>query len=162
VGVHRTLQGVTEDHAGFRWNTIVAKLMELTNLLMRYRGTEAATTASWEEATRLLLLMLAPVAPHIAEELWSRRLEAADEEWSSIHTEAWPAFDESVVAAELIELPVQINGKLRDKVSVAPGLPEDEIEALVMARPKVIANLEGKQVIKVIHVGGRLVNIVVR
>ena len=61
-----------------------------------------------------------------------------------------------------VELPVQVNGKLRDKVSVAPGLPQDEIEAIVMAQPKVQANLDGKQVVKVIHVGGRLVNIVVR
>jgi leucyl-tRNA synthetase len=162
VGAHRALQGVTDDHEGFRWNTIVAKLMELTNLLMHYRGTEAAGTPGWDEATRLLVLMLAPVAPHISEELWSRRLAAAGEAWSSIHTETWPEFDESVVAAEMVELPVQINGKLRDKVSVAPGLPQDEVEAIVMAQPKVIANLEGKQVVKVIHVGGRLVNIVVR
>ncbi len=74
VAAHRALQGVTEDHAGFRWNTMVAKLMELTNTLMRYRGTAVAGTAGWDEASRLLLLMLAPIAPHIAEELWSRRL----------------------------------------------------------------------------------------
>ena len=162
VAAQRTLQGVTEDHEGFRWNTIVAKLMELTNLLMRYRGTPAAGTDSWHEAVGLLQLMLAPVAPHIAEELWSRRLAAAGEAWSSVHVQPWPAFDAAVVAAEVLELPVQVNGKLRDKVSVAPGLGQDEIEAIVMAQPKVIANLEGKQVIKVIHVGGRLVNIVVR
>ncbi len=162
VAAHRTLQGVTEDHEGFRWNTIVAKLMELTNLLMRYRGTEAATSAAWEEATRLLLLMLAPVAPHIAEEIWSRRLEAAGVAWSSIHAETWPAFDQAVVAAETIELPVQVNGKLRDKVIVAPDLSQADLEAIVMAQPKVQANLAGRQVVKVIHVGGRLVNIVVR
>ena len=62
----------------------------------------------------------------------------------------------------MIELPVQVNGKLRDKVSVAPGLSPAQIEAVVMAQPKVIANLEGREVVKVIHVGGRLVNIVVR
>jgi leucyl-tRNA synthetase len=162
VAAHRTLQGVTADHEGFRWNTIVAKLMELTNTLMKYRGTEAATTAGWDEAVELLLLMLAPEAPHIAEELWSRRLTARGEEWRSIHAETWPAHDESLVAAELIELPVQVNGKLRDRVQVAPGLPQEELEAIVMAQPKVQANLEGKQVVKVIHVGGRLVNIVVR
>jgi leucyl-tRNA synthetase len=162
VAAHRTLQAVTEDHAGFRWNTMVARLMELTNLLMRYRGTDAAGTDAWEEAVRLLLLMLAPIAPHIAEELWSRRLATAGEAWRSIHAEAWPAFDEDLVAAEEIELPVQVNGKLRDLVRVAPGLPEADIEDLVMARPKVIANIDGKQVVKVIHVGGRLVNIVVR
>ena len=71
---HRTLQDVTDDHADFRWNTIIAKLMELTNGLMRPRGTAVADTDGYDEADRLLLLMLAPLAPHIAEELWSRRL----------------------------------------------------------------------------------------
>jgi leucyl-tRNA synthetase len=162
VAAHRTLQGVTADHAGFRWNTIVAKLMELTNQLMRDRGTAVAGTAGWDEAVRLLLLMLAPVAPHIAEELWSRRLAAAGEPWVSVHAQTWPGYDADLVTAEQIELPVQVNGKLRDKVLVPTGLPEAEIEAIVMAQPKVIANLEGKQVLKVIHVGGRLVNIVAR
>ena len=162
VAAHRTLQAVTEDHEGFRWNTMVARLMELTNLLMRYRGTEAAGSAAWDEAVRLLLLMLAPIAPHIAEEFWSRRLAATGEGWRSVHAEAWPAFDEGLVTAEEIELPVQVNGKLRDLVRLAPGLPDAEVEAIVMARPKVRANIDGRQVVKVIHVGGRLVNIVVR
>jgi leucyl-tRNA synthetase len=162
VAAHRTLEGVTADHAGFRWNTIVAKLMELTNQLMRYRGSEVAGSAGWDEAVRLLLVMLAPIAPHIAEELWARRLAAVSEPWTSVHAQPWPAHDPALVAAERIELPVQVNGKLRDKVLVPAGLPEDEIEAIVMAQPKVIANLEGHQVVKVIHVGGRLVNIVVR
>jgi leucyl-tRNA synthetase len=162
VAAHRTLEGVTIDHDGFRWNTIVAKLMELTNLLMRYRGTAAAGSDGWDEAVRLLLLMLAPVAPHVAEELWARRLADAGETWSSIHAQPWPAHDPELVAAERIELPVQVNGKLRDRVSVPVGLSEAEVEAVVMAQPKVIANLEGREVVKVIHVGGRLVNIVVR
>jgi leucyl-tRNA synthetase len=159
---HRTLAGVTEDHEGFRWNTIVAKLMELTNLLMRYRGTDAAGSAGWQEAIRLLQLMLAPVAPHIAEELWSRGREAAGLPWSSIHSESWPAVDASQLVTDQVELPIQVNGKLRDVVRIAPDLPEAEIERIVLAQPKVQANLEGRQVVKVIHVGGRLVNIVVR
>jgi leucyl-tRNA synthetase len=129
---------------------------------MRYRGTPAAGTGGWDEAVRLLTLMLAPLAPHIAEELWSRRLAAAGEAWRSIHAESWPSFDPALVAAEEIELPVQVNGKLRDLVRMAPGLHRDEIERLVMAQPKVQANLEGRQVVKVIHVDGRLVNIVAR
>jgi leucyl-tRNA synthetase len=159
---HRTLAGVTEDHEAFHWNTIVAKLMELTNTLMRYRGTPAAGTAGWDEASRLLLLMLAPVAPHIAEELWSRRLAAAGEPWRSIHQETWPAVDESQLVSDEIELPVQVNGKLRDLVRMVPGLPQAEVEAIVLAQPKVRANLDGKEIVKVIHVGGKLVNIVVR
>jgi leucyl-tRNA synthetase len=162
TAAHRTLQGVTVDQEGFRWNTIVAKLMELTNLLMKVRGTPAAETAAYAEATDLLLLMLAPEAPHIAEELWSRRLAARGETWRSIHAESWPVADATLVAADTLELPVQVNGKLRDKVQVPAGLSEAELEAIVMAQPKVQANLEGKQVVKVIHVGGRLVNIVVR
>jgi leucyl-tRNA synthetase len=162
VAAHRTLRDVTSEHEGFRWNTMVAHLMELTNTLMRHRGTSVAGTAGWDEAVRLLLLMLAPIAPHITEELWSRRLEAAGESWRSIHQESWPAFDAPLVAEDVIELPVQVNGKLRDLVPVAIGLSQDEIERLVMARPKVQANLEGREVVRVVHVGGRLVNIVVR
>ena len=74
---HRTLRDVTEDIEGFHWNTMVAKLMELTNVLMTYRGTSVAGLPEWDEAVSLLLLMLAPSAPHITEELWSRRLAAA-------------------------------------------------------------------------------------
>ena len=74
AAAHRTLRDVTEDYEGFRWNTMVAKLMELSNLLGRYRGTSVAGLPEWDEAVRLLLLMLAPAAPHITEELWSRRL----------------------------------------------------------------------------------------
>jgi leucyl-tRNA synthetase len=159
---HRTLRDVTAEHDGFRWNTMVAHLMELTNLLMRYRGTAAAGTSGWDEAVRLLLLMLAPIAPHVAEELWSRRLAAAGEAWRSIHRERWPAYDASLLSVDQLELPVQVNGRLRDLVPMPAGLAAAEIEALVMARPKVRANLSGKQVLKVIHVPGRLVNIVVR
>jgi leucyl-tRNA synthetase len=162
AGAHRTLQQVTEEHAGFRWNTMVAHLMELTNLLMRYRGTEVAGGSGWDEAVRLLLLMLAPIAPHISEELWSRRLSTAGEEWRSVHSETWPAFDPALVTVDQVELPIQVNGRLRDLVTVTPGLSEGEIERIVMARPKVQANLEGRQVERVIHVPGRLVNIVVR
>jgi leucyl-tRNA synthetase len=162
VAAHRILAQVTEEHAGFRWNTMLAHLMELTNLLMRYRGTVVAGSAGWDEAVRLLLLMLAPIAPHIAEELWSRGLAGRGREWRSIHVEVWPRHDETLVLADIVELPVQVNGKLRDLVPMAPGLAQDEIERLVLARPKVQANLVGVTVVKIIHVGGRLVNIVVR
>ena len=76
AAAHRTLRDVSDDYEGFRFNTMLAKLMELSNTLMRYRGTSVAGSAEWDEAVRLLLLMLAPAAPHITEELWSRRLAA--------------------------------------------------------------------------------------
>jgi leucyl-tRNA synthetase len=160
---HRTLAAVTVDYEGFRFNTMVAKLMELANLLFHYRGTEVAGGTAWDEAVRLMLLMLAPAAPHITEELWSRRLAAAGAPWSSVHAEGWPEVDEAAAAVATREVPVQVNGKVRDRVEVAVGLPEAEVEALVLARPKVVAALGGKAPDRIIHAGGgRLVNIVVR
>ncbi|MBA3627395.1 MAG: class I tRNA ligase family protein, partial [Chloroflexi bacterium] len=159
---HRTLRDVTELYEGYRFNVLIAKLMELTNGLMKARGTAVAGSGEWQESIRLTLLMLAPLAPHIAEELWSRRLAEADEEWRSVHLETWPAWDPALVAEDTIELPVQINGKLRDRVTLPMGISEADIEQAVMAREKVRANLEGKEVVRVIHVAGRLVNVVVR
>jgi leucyl-tRNA synthetase len=162
AAAHRTLRVVSEEYAGLRFNTMVAHLMELSNLLQRYRGTEAAGSAAWNEAVLLLLLMIAPAAPHIAEELWSRLAEARGEEWASIHTQPWPEVDESAAAESEREVPIQVNGKLRDKVMVPVDTTQAELEALVMTRPKVVAALEGKLPLKVIHAGGKLVNIVVR
>ena len=159
---HQTLRAVTDEYAELRFNTMVAHLMELSNLLQRYRGTAVAGTKAWDEAVRLMLLMLAPCAPHIAEELWSRLAEARGEAWSSIHTQSWPAVDEAAAAENEREVPVQVNGKLRDRVMVPVGMAEAELEATVLVRPKIVAALEGKTPLKVIHAGGKLVNIVVR
>ena len=117
----------------------------------------------WDEAVGLLLLMLAPAAPHISEELWSRRLEARSEPWASIHREAWPEVDERAVTEQTREVPIQVDGKLRDRVTVDAGISEIELEQVVMSRDKVIAAIGARQVAKVIHAGGgRLVNIVTR
>jgi leucyl-tRNA synthetase len=163
TAAHRTLRDVTVDYEGFRFNTMVAKLMELSNLLHRYRGTAAAGGAAWDEAVRMLLLMLAPAAPHITEELWSRRLAAAGLDWSTIHAERWPAVDAAAVVEETREVPVQVNGKLRDKVVVPAGIDDAELERLVLAAPKVQAALGGRAPERVVVAGGgRLVNLVVR
>ena len=163
AAAHRTLRDVTEDYEGFRFNTMVAKLMELSNLLFRYRGTPAAAGAAWDEAVRLLLLMLAPAAPHITEELWSRRLAAAGREWSSIHAERWPEVDAAAVVEATREVPVQVNGKLRDRVTVPAGIDDAELARRVLAAPKVVAALAGRTPDRVVVAGGgRLVNLVVR
>jgi leucyl-tRNA synthetase len=160
---HRTLRAVTEDYERFHFNTMVAKLMELTNTLFRYRGTAVAGTADWDEAVRLLLLMLAPAAPHITEELWERLGPPAGKPWSSIHVHRWPSVDEAAAAEATREVPIQVNGKLRDKVVVPAGIGHAELEAVVLARDKVRAALEGRAPDRIIHAGGgRLVNIVVR
>jgi leucyl-tRNA synthetase len=159
---HRTLAKVTEDHAGFRWNTMIAALMELTNHMYRVRGTDVAGGAAWNETIRLLLLMLAPIAPHISEELWSRRLAAAGEPWSSIHTQEWPEYSPELVAEEEIELPIQVNGRLRDVLTVPADLPQADLEERAMASDKVRAQIAGQEIVRIIHVPGRLVNIVTR
>ena len=160
--VHRTLKKVTDDHATFHWNTMISALMELTNRLMRLRGSAVAGGTEWDEAVRMLVLMLAPLAPHAAEEMWSRRLAAAGEEWRSVHTEAWPDYLPELIATDEMELPIQVNGKLRDVVVIPTGLSELEIEQLVLARDKVRANLDGSEVVRVIQVPGRLANVVTR
>ncbi|MCI0345284.1 MAG: leucine--tRNA ligase [Chloroflexi bacterium] len=163
AAAYKTLRDVTEDYEGFRFNTMIAKLMELSNTLYRYRGTPVADGDAWNEAIRLLLLMLAPSAPHITEELWSRRQAAASQTWSSIHTESWPDIDPAAVAETTREVPVQVNGKLRDRVEVPVDIPAKDLEALVLGRQKVQAALAGRTPERVIQAGGgKLVNIVVR
>jgi leucyl-tRNA synthetase len=162
MAAHRTLRTVSADYEDFKFNTMVAHLMELSNALARYRGTAVAGGPAWEEAIELLLLMLAPAAPHIAEELWARRSAAAGREWSSIHTERWPMVDESIIAEQTREIPIQVNGKVRDRVVVAAGIGEIELEQVALAREKIRAILDGRTPERVIHAAGRLINIVVR
>ncbi|MFL5708744.1 MAG: leucine--tRNA ligase [Chloroflexota bacterium] len=160
---HKTLRDVTADYEGFRFNTMIAKLMELANTLFRYRGTPIAGGPEWDETISLLLLMLAPSAPHVTEELWSRRLAEAGEAWSSIHTQSWPAVDPSAVVETTREIPVQVNGKLRDKVVVPADATQAEIEAAVLGRDRIRAILDGKQPDRIVVAGaGKLVNLVVR
>jgi leucyl-tRNA synthetase len=159
---HRTLKRVTDDYDDFGFNTMISALMELTNHMVRVGGSGAVSKDDWDESVRLLLLMLAPLAPHISEELWSRRLAAAGEQWSSIHAQPWPEYSQDLVAMDKIELPVQVNGKLRDQVTVAVGLSEIEIEQIVLARDKIRALVDGNEVARVVHVPGRLVNVVTR
>ena len=159
---HRTLKRVTDDHADFGWNTMISALMELTNRLVRLHGSEIAGGPAWDETVRLLLLMLAPLAPHISEELWSRRAATRGEEWTSVHAQSWPAYSPDLVAESEIELPVQVNGKLRDLVIVPAGLSEAEIEQIVLARDKIRAHIDGAQVARIVHVPGRLVNVVTK
>jgi leucyl-tRNA synthetase len=163
AAAHRTLRDVTADYEAFHFNTMVAKLMELTNTLFRYRGSSVAGGREWDEAMRLLLLMLAPAAPHVSEELWSRRLAARGEAWSSIHTASWPEVDPAAAAESTREVPIQVNGKVRDRVTVAADADAAAIERAALASAKVQAILAGRAPDRIIQAGGgRLVNVVVR
>ncbi len=152
---HVAIAGVSEDVEAFRFNTALAKLMELTNAVTRAREAGLGSAPVYADAVDTLLLLLAPMAPHITEELWSRRGKPY-----SIHQQAWPAYDPALAAADTIELPVQVNGKLRDRLVVTPDTPAEEIEKMALGSEKVQAHLGGRPPKRVIHVPGKLVNIV--
>ncbi len=153
--VHQTLKAVTADFESFEFNTIVAALMELMNEMYKAREQGASGSPAWDEAVDIYLRMLAPVAPHIAEELWQRHGKPY-----SIHQQAWPQVDEAAATEDEIDLIVQVNGKLRDKISVPLDISDEDAKARALASETVQRFLEGKQPRKVIVVKGKLVNIV--
>ena len=153
---HQTVRKVTEDLERFRFNTMIAALMEFTNYLAKAKETGYITDSVWEEAIDTLLLLMAPTVPHLAEELWQR----AGYDYS-IHNQSWPHWDEKLAKDEEITLVVQVNGKLRDRIIVPASITEAEARQLAVERQRVKAYLEGKRVLKRIYVPGRLVNFVV-
>lgn len=152
---HQVLRGITYDYENFEFNTIVSSLMELLNEMTRAKNAGAWGSPEWNQCVDIYLRMLAPLCPHIAEELWERLGKPY-----SIHTQAWPAVDEEAARDEEITLVVQVNGKLRDRILVAPGINDAEAQEKALASEAVRAALEGRPVRKVIVVPGRLVNIV--
>lgn len=153
---HQTLRKVTGDLERFSFNTVVSALMELTNTLHRARNTPVAGTPAWQEALEFLVLMLAPVAPHLAEELWERMGRPY-----SVHQQAWPRWSEELAAEETLEIVVQVNGKLRDRLVVPADADEAFIRQAALESRKVQEALNGRTVRKVVYVPGRLVNVVV-
>ena len=155
--VHQTLRKVTHDFENFEFNTVVSSLMELMNEMYKAREAGTVGSAEWNEAQEIYLKMLAPVAPHIAEELWTNHLGKP----YSIHQQLWPTVDEAATKEDTIELPVQINGKVRDRVVVPAEASEDDIKSAALASETVQKYLEGKEPKKVIVANRRLVSIVV-
>jgi len=155
--VHQTLKRVTRDFETFEFNTIISSLMELLNEMYKAREAGAVGTPEWNEAVDIYLKMLAPVCPHIAEELWTEQLGNP----YSVHQQPWPKVDEDAAKEDVIEIPVQVNGKVRARVTVAAEASEDEIKAAALANEAVQKYLEGKPPKKVIVAKGRLVSVVV-
>lgn len=155
--VHQTLKRVSRDFENFDFNTIVSSLMELMNEMYKAREAGAVGSDEWKEAQEIYLKMMAPVTPHIAEELWTEHLGKP----YSIHTQLWPTVDEAAAKDDFVEIPVQINGKVRDRVKVAAEASEEEIKSAVMASEVIQKHLEGKEPKKIIVVKGKLVSLVV-
>jgi leucyl-tRNA synthetase len=147
--LHQTIKKVTEDLDGMRFNTAIAAMMELTNHLTRLPVRPQSTVETF-------VLLLGPFAPHLAEELWQ-----AFGHSSTCAYEPWPTFDESLTKADEIEIPVQVNGKVRSKVTVPADAAEDAIRATALADTRIQELIQGKQIKKVIMVPKKLVNIVV-
>ena len=153
--VHQTLRRVTHDFENFEFNTIVSSLMELLNDMYKARDRGAAGSPAWEEALNLYLRMMAPVTPHIAEELWARMKKPY-----SIHDQAWPEVDEQAAAEEQVTLVIQVNGKVRDRVNVPVNIDEEGARSAALESEAVKRLLGDKPPRKVIVVPGKLVNIV--
>ncbi|MDI7275091.1 MAG: class I tRNA ligase family protein, partial [Anaerolineae bacterium] len=154
---HKTIRTCTEHMEGFRFNVYVAALMEYTNALLRLREAGLADTPAWSEAMHTLVLLLAPITPHLAEELWERLGEPY-----SVHQQRWPEWDEQAAADEMITLVVQVNGKVRDRLQVPVDISAEDARALALASEGAKRHIDGKTVRDVIYVPGRLVNIVAR
>ena len=155
--VHKTIKKVTEDLEKFRFNTMVASLMELTNYLSKVQEVRNVSLLLWQEAISYFLLLLAPTAPHLAEELWVRSGHSY-----SVHNQFWPKFDEELAKEAEITLPIEVNGKLRDKLVVPASITEVEARELALSRERIKAYTNGKKIDRIIYIPGRVMNIVVR
>jgi len=154
--VHQTLQKITEDFES-RWhfNTSIAALMGLMNELADAEKQLSAPVLT--EVMEKLTLMLGPFAPYLAEELWEEQGRTGP-----VFKQPWPAFDSELAKEDEAEVVIQVNGKLRGRIYTAFGTPRETLEKLALADSKVQAQLDGKQVVKVIVVPDKLVNIVVK
>jgi leucyl-tRNA synthetase len=154
---HKTIKGVTEGIESFRFNSAVARLYELVNALSAFKPMtdNAADAFALREAAEALIKLSAPMIPHLAEEAW-----AVIGNDSLIVNEAWPTADDSLLIEDTVTLPVQVNGKKRDELTIARDADQPTIEAAALALDKITKALDGKPVRKVIVVPGRIVNIV--
>jgi leucyl-tRNA synthetase len=155
---HQAIRRVTADIKNFSFNTMVAGLMEYTNALIAAQKASPGLVnhPAWAEATQTLVLLMAPGFPHIAEELWERIGQPY-----SVHQQSWPHWDEALAREDTVEIAIQINGKTRDKIEVPVDIDPEEAKARAQAVEGVQRYIDGKTLVKVIYVPGRLVNIVV-
>jgi leucyl-tRNA synthetase len=153
--LHQAIRRVGRDLETFEFNTVISSLMELTNALIAAREAGLAGSAAYRQTVEGLLLLMAPVTPHIAEELWGRLGKPY-----SIHQQAWPTFDPALAKEDEITLVVQVNGKVRDRLMVDADISEARAKELALGSETIAAYLKGGPPKKVIYVPGRLINIV--
>ena len=154
--IHKTIKKVSQDLQDLSFNTAIAAQMELVNDLYRIKAEDNYVATDWQWALETLLQLLAPFAPHIAEELWQQLGHK-----ESIHLSKWPVHDEKYLVQDTITIVIQVNGRLRGEVQVASDAGEETVVAAAKANEKVAGYLEGQTIRKTIYVPGKLVNFVV-
>jgi len=154
---HRTIKKVGEDFQNLSFNTAIAAQMEMVNELYKLKKTDQFQSDVWRFSLESLLQLLAPFAPHIAEELWAQLGNS-----TSVHVSDWPAFDDRYLVSDTMTIVVQVNGKVRSQLQVATDTTAEDIVAAADADANVKAHLDGKQLLKTIQVPGKLVNFVVK
>ena len=156
--LNAAIKKVSEDVGGrFSFNTAISSIMELVNEMYRYKETAEPNIGLLGKAVKELIIILSPFTPHICEEMWEHMGQK-----ESLTTMAWPEFDEDALVKDEVEIVVQVNGKVKDKVLVANNASREELEKIAMENEKIQALLEGKTVVKVVAVPNRLLNIVVK
>ena len=155
---HKLVERVTRDLERWSYNTAVAALREFTNVVYRYtQAGTGARRATLDKSVDTLLLLLAPLAPHMSSELWELR----HGQGARLHAQRWPVADPAMLTEDLVTLVIQVNGKLRARTDVAPGVSAEQVVALALASPKVAAQLGGRQPARIIARPPNLVNVVI-
>lgn len=154
--LNRTIFAVEKDIIRFSFNTAVAKLMELTNEMIRIEN-KYGNVKQLRETFKTFVNILAPMAPHLSEELWEKLGEK-----ESVHLAKYPKYDENYLERNTITIAVQINGKLKETIEIEKGEEKDKVLAKAKQKDKIITALEGKEIVKEIYVQDKIVNIVVR
>ena len=148
--LHRTIKAVTDDIERMEFNTAIARMMEFVNFFFKQEIRP-------KKVMETFVLLLSPFAPHISEELWQ-----ALGHQNTLAYEPWPTYDPELIKERVIEVPVQINGKLRGRVTVPPDIDREALAEAARAEPRIAALLADKEIVKTIVVPGRLVNFVVK
>ncbi len=151
---HRVIRDCTQRIESQRFNTLISAQMEFVNLLYERYNTDTWNTSTFHQALEILLLLLAPVAPFIAEELWEQTGHPV-----SIHQQSWPDWDADLVVEPVIQIPVQVNGKKRSLIEVDASADQSEVEAAALASPEIKRYITGHNIQEVVYVPGRILNI---
>jgi leucyl-tRNA synthetase len=154
---HKAIKKVTEDIEQFGFNTAIAAQMEAVNELYKLKTELPLGSAAWKQSLKSLVQLLAPFAPHVAEELWHDLGED-----SSVHVAKWPTFDLQLVQDELVIIVLQVNGKVRGQIEVTADVSENEVSKLAQQNENILKHLEGKELVRMVYIPGKLINFVIK